>query len=199
MKSKNLPFNVTGDIIGQILRLRSNKNWNFAQDDEFKKMILPIIEYPNPLLKKKAEKIRDVNDPQIKELIFDMLETLDNAQGLGLAAPQIGKSVRLCIVKFDRTPKSKTYILINPKIKSKSLGKEILEEGCLSFPGQYLPIKRYKKVTVLAQDRKGEEIIIKADGILARAFQHEIDHLDGVLFIDRAGKKRKMVAFEDKK
>ena len=91
------------------------------------------------------------------------------------------------------------YMNINPKIKSKSLGKEILEEGCLSFPGQYLPIKRYKKVTVLAQDRKGEEIIIKADGILARAFQHEIDHLDGVLFIDRAGKKRKMVAFEDKK
>jgi peptide deformylase len=148
-------------------------------------MVLPILTYPNPLLKKKAEKIKDPKSSEIKELIFDMLETLEKANGLGLAAPQVGKSVRLCVVKNERNPGSKTYILINPKIKSKSWKKEILEEGCLSFPGKFMPIKRSKKVKIEAIDRKGEKIEIKAEGLLARAFQHEIDHLDGILFIER--------------
>jgi len=144
-------------------------------------MILPILTYPNPLLKKKAEKIKDPRNPEIKELIFDMLETLEQNNGLGLAAPQVGKSIRLCIIKFN----GKTYIFINPKIKSKSWKKEILEEGCLSFPGKFMPIKRSRKVKVEALDRKGEKIKIEAEGLLARAMQHEIDHLDGILFIDR--------------
>lgn len=153
-------------------------------------MILPILTYPNPLLKKKAEKIKDIGDPQIKELIFDMLETLENnSDGLALAAPQVGKSVRLCVIKHN----GKRYILINPKIKSRSLAKEIMEEGCLSFPGQFVPIKRSKKVKVAALDRQGNKTEIKADGILARAFQHEIDHLDGVLIIDRVDKKGKKI------
>jgi len=144
-------------------------------------MILPILTYPNPLLKKKAEKIKDPRNPEIKELIFDMLETLEQNNGLGLAAPQVGKSIRLCIIKFN----GKTYIFINPKIKSKSWKKEILEEGCLSFPGKFMPIKRSRKVKAEALDRKGEKIKIEAEGLLARAMQHEIDHLDGILFIDR--------------
>jgi peptide deformylase len=150
-------------------------------------MILPIINYPNSVLTKKAEKIKDVNDPEIRELILDMLETLKDAQGLGLAAPQVGKSVRLCVIVLD----GKKYILINPEIKSKSLGKEILEEGCLSFPGQYVPVKRHKKVKVKAQDRNGNLVELKAEGMLSRAFQHEIDHLDGILYIDRMEKTKK--------
>jgi peptide deformylase len=160
-------------------------------------MVLPILTYPNPLLKKKTETIEDPKSPEIKELIFDMLETLKDANGMGLAAPQVGKSVRLCVIKCDR----KTYILINPKIKSKSLRKETLEEGCLSFPGEYIPIKRHKKVKVTAFDRHGKKIEIKAEGILSRALQHEIDHLDGVLFIERANKKDalKMIEKENNK
>lgn len=145
-------------------------------------MILPIITYPNPILKKKTDTVKNPQDPRIKELIFDMLETLDNTpEGAGLAAPQIGSSVRLCVIKFE----GKTYILINPEIKSKSFRKEVLEEGCLSFPGEFLLIKRHKKVTVKATGRNGENIKIKAEGILSRALQHEIDHLDGILFIER--------------
>lgn len=144
-------------------------------------MILPILTYPNPLLEKKAEKIKDPKSPEIKELIFDMLETLEKNQGLGLAAPQVGKSVRLCVIKIE----GKTHILINPKIKSKSWKKEILEEGCLSFPGKFIPIKRARKVKVEAQDKNGDKVTITGEGMLARAMQHEIDHLDGILFIDR--------------
>ena len=144
-------------------------------------MILPILTYPNPLLKKKAEIIEDPKSLEIKELIFDMLETLEKKQGVGLAAPQIGKSVRLCVIKLD----GKTYILINPKIKSKSWKKETMEEGCLSFPGKYLPIKRSLKVKVEAEDHDGNKIKLEGKGFLARALQHEIDHLDGTLFIER--------------
>jgi peptide deformylase len=151
-------------------------------------MILPILTYPNKILEKKAEKIKDVRDPEIKELIFDMLETLNSSDnGMGLAAPQVGKSLRLCVIRFNR----RNYILVNPKIKSRSLGKEIMEEGCLSFPGIYVPIKRSKKVKVETMDRHGKKIEIKADGILSRAMQHEIDHLDGILFIKRMSKKDK--------
>lgn len=144
-----------------------------------------LIFYPNPILRRKAEKIKDPKSPEIQELIFEMLRTMEENDGIGLAAPQIGKSIRLCIVKKD----GKTHVLINPKIKSKSWSKEIAEEGCLSFPGKFIPVKRSKKIKVKALDKKGEEITLKADGLLARAFQHEIDHLDGILFIDREVKK----------
>jgi peptide deformylase len=151
-------------------------------------MVLPILSYPNPLLQKKAEKIKDVKDPEIQGLVLDMLETLENAQnGMAIAAPQVGKLVRICVIRFE----GKKYVLINPMIKSKSFAKEIMEEGCLSFPGKFINIKRSKKVTVEAMDRKGREIIIKAEGIFARALQHEIDHLDGMLILDRADKENK--------
>ncbi len=156
-----------------VSRLRGN--------DKYLMAVLPILIYPNPLLKKKAEEIKDPKDPAVRELIFDMLETMKKNNGLGLAAPQVGKLVRLCVVKFER----KTYILINPKIKSKSWSKEIAEEGCLSFPGQFILVKRSKKVKVTAQDKTDKKISISAEGLLARAFQHELDHLDGILYIDR--------------
>lgn len=145
-------------------------------------MALQIVEYPNEILKKKAKAIDDPKSSEIKELIFDMLETMEESGNvLGLAAPQVGVSVQLCIIRLD----GKTHILINPKITHKSLGKEVCEEGCLSFPGKFIPVKRSKGVTVKAYDRKGEKIVIKAKGLLARAFQHEIDHLNGILFIER--------------
>lgn len=148
-------------------------------------MILPIINYPNEILEKKTEEIKDPKDPEIKELILDMIETLKHAQGLGLAAPQVGKSVRLCVIMME----GKTHILINPEIKFRSLRKELMDEGCLSFPGEFIPVKRHKKVRVKALDRNGKEITIKAEGMLSRALQHEIDHLDGILFIERTSKK----------
>jgi peptide deformylase len=142
---------------------------------------LSIITYPNPILLKKTQKIKDVTKPEIKALIFDMLETMEKNNGLGLAAPQVGKSIRLCVIKLD----GKTHVLINPEIVSKSWRKSLAEEGCLSFPGQYISVKRSRSVKVKAQTRKGELVSISADGMLSRALQHEIDHLDGVLFIDK--------------
>jgi len=145
-------------------------------------MILPIITYPNEILREKTKKIKDVKALEIKELILDMLQTMEKSgNALGLAAPQVGASIRLCIIKLN----GKTHILINPKLSSKSWKKEISEEGCLSFPGKFIPIKRSRRVTVKALDKEGKEIVIKAEGLLARALQHEIDHLDGILFIDK--------------
>lgn len=147
-----------------------------------------LILYPNPILRQKARKItkEEIQSPEIQELIFDMLEVMEKNEGVGLAAPQVGKSLRLCIIKKD----GQTFILINPKIKSKSWSKEIAEEGCLSFPGKFLPVKRSRRVKVAALDKEGKKIILKGEELLARAFQHEIDHLDGILFIDRAIKTK---------
>ena len=144
-------------------------------------MVLPIKTYPDPVLRKKSKTIKDPTDPKIKKLVFDMLDTLEKSNGLGLAASQVGESLRLCVIKID----GKTFILANPKIVSTSLRKEVMDEGCLSFPGEFIPIKRSKKVKVTAMDKDGNLIEIKAEGMFARALQHEIDHLDGVLFIDR--------------
>jgi peptide deformylase len=148
-----------------------------------------IVLYPDPILRQKAKKIapEEISSPEIQELIFNMLETMEKNDGVGLAAPQIGKSLRLCVMKNE----GKTYVLINPKFKSKSWRKVVAEEGCLSFPGKFLSIKRSALVKVFALDKNGQEIVLKADGLLSRALQHEIDHLDGVLFIDRAVKNKK--------
>lgn len=143
--------------------------------------LLPIITYPNPILEKKTEKIKNPKDPAIQELILDMLQTMEKNNGLGLAAPQIGKSVRLCVAKV----KGKTYVLINPKITSRSWKKVVAEEGCLSFPREFFPVKRHKKIKVKAQNKNGQEIILEADDLLSRVLQHEIDHLDGILFTKR--------------
>lgn len=153
--------------------------------------ILPIITYPNKILEAQTKKVADIKSPETKELIFNMLETLEANKGLGLAANQVGKSLRICIIKFE----SKTYILINPKLKTKSWKKVVFEEGCLSFPGLYFPVKRHAEVAIEAQDRKGNKITVKADGMLSRAFQHEIDHLDGIVFTSRrvSAKKEKTI------
>ena len=146
--------------------------------------ILPITKYPSKILRQKAKKIKDPLAPEIQKLIQDMVETLRKAQGLGLAAPQAGKSVRLCVVEFE----GKLYVLINPKIINFSKSKIIMEEGCLSFPKKFLPVERPEKAKVMYLDKTGKRSKIKADGILARIIQHEIDHLNGILIIDKVKK-----------
>ncbi len=150
---------------------------------------LKIVEYPNPILLKKAVPVLNAKKASIKKLVADMLETMEKNNGVGLAAPQVGKSIRLCVIRVE----DMTYILINPRVTYKSYLKEVCEEGCLSFPGKFIPVKRHKKVRVKAQNEQGEEITIKAEGLLSRALQHEIDHLDGNLFIGKEAKigKRK--------
>jgi len=141
---------------------------------------LKILKYPDPILKKRCEKIKEIT-PEIRELALDMTETLTKNQGAGLAAPQVGVLKRIIVVQLGEGTKA----FVNPEIIKKTKEAEIFEEGCLSFPGVYLKIKRAKGVEIKAIDLDGKEIQIKTKGLVARIFQHEIDHLDGVLFVDR--------------
>ncbi|MBU2028336.1 peptide deformylase [Patescibacteria group bacterium] len=148
---------------------------------------LKILTYPHPLLEKKTQKVKNSQAPEIKRLILDMLEMMEKNSGLGLAANQVGQLVRVCIVKLE----GKTHIFINPRLKSKSWGKIVCEEGCLSFPGKFIPVKRSKKIKVEAFDKNGQKFVLKAENMLARAIQHEVDHLDGILFIEKEVKQKK--------
>jgi len=143
--------------------------------------ILPILTEPNPILRKRAEEVAYDLIPNVQELIVDMLETMKSAKGIGIAAPQVGKSLRIIIVNTDEKP----TVLINPVITRFSWRKSIDEEGCLSVPGKFGLVKRAKSIRVEAQDENGEPFEFKASDLLARVIQHEIDHLDGVLFIDK--------------
>ncbi len=142
---------------------------------------MKIITYPNPILDQKTEKIKTPLSSDIQKLIVEMRKTMRKNNGLGLAAPQIGKSLQLCIIEYAE----QFYIFINPKITAYSKEKNIAEEGCLSFPEKFLSIERFDKVKVRYLNEKGERCKIKATGLLARALQHEIDHLNGIVFINR--------------
>lgn len=155
--------------------------------------ILPIIKYPNKVLRAKARKVKDPLDPEIQKLIAKMIESMRSAKGLGLAAPQVGKSLRICIIEEPvcaKNEKAELRILINPKITSHSREKIKMEEGCLSFPGKFFEVMRPVCVKVRYLDEIGKSVKIKADKILARALQHEIDHLDGLLVIDKIKKTK---------
>lgn len=144
--------------------------------------MLDIIKNPNPILRKKAKPIADILAPEIQALIPKMLETMIAKDGVGLAAPQIGQSIRLIAIRH----KDSDLAMINPIIIKKSLLKEWDEEGCLSVPRIFGLVKRCKKVTVKYFDSKGRLHKLSGEGLLARVIQHEIDHLDGILFIDKA-------------
>lgn len=148
--------------------------------------LLNIVKDPDPVLRKKAVKLRKADDG-IRKLAQDMWETMLDAPGVGLAAPQIGKSIRLITVHMPEDEEDGTeeasYILINPEIV-KSTGEQLGSEGCLSIPGIAGNVKRADYITVKAMDLDNRPIRIKASGYLARILQHEIDHLDGVLFTD---------------
>lgn len=146
--------------------------------------VLEIRKYPEEILKKKAEAITDINE-DLHRLIDDMIETMYKANGVGLAAPQVGVSKRLIVVDTSpREANQSLIVLINPEI-SDSEGEILSEEGCLSLPGFITRLKRKEKILVKGLDRKGKEIEVQATGLLARALQHELDHLEGILLVDR--------------
>ncbi|MBU4601070.1 peptide deformylase [Patescibacteria group bacterium] len=146
--------------------------------------ILPILINPNPILRKKSTQIRrdEIKTKEFQRLCLDMAETMKEKDGAGLAAPQIGRNIRLVAVKTE----DGAVCMINPKIIKKSWAKELGDEGCLSVPDVFGRVKRHKKIICKYLDKKGKEIKIEAEGLMARVIQHEIDHLDGVLFIDKA-------------
>jgi len=149
-------------------------------------MLLEIKENPAPILREKTVKVKDVSAPEVQELILNMIETMHKAQGMGLAANQVGSDLKLCIVETE----GKLHILINPKITAKSRKKTLSDEGCLSFPGIFLAISRASEVQVRFLDQTGKPQKIKATDLFARAIQHELDHLEGVLFIDHLKKSK---------
>ena len=157
--------------------------------------ILEIKEYGDPVLREKALPVEEVT-PEILNLIKDMAETMYTASGVGLAASQVGVPKRIILVDGEEDG---LIVLINPMIV-KSEGEIVAEEGCLSVPDIYSQVKRSVKVTVKALNQNGDPIEITKEDLTARALQHEIDHLDGILFIDRIGRmERKMLLNKLKK
>lgn len=153
--------------------------------------VLKILIYPDPKLRRKSGPIEKI-DGNVEKLLDDITETMYHAPGIGLAAPQVGLNLRVCVIDVSpRDENSEGLIeLINPVIISAE-GVQMEEEGCLSIPGFVSEVKRKAKVKVQALDRSGKPFEIEGTGLLARAFQHEIDHLDGMLFIDRLSRLKR--------
>ncbi|MEG9432137.1 peptide deformylase [Terriglobus sp. ADX1] len=153
-------------------------------------MIYPIVKYPEPVLQKKAEPVTEFN-ADLKKLADDMFESMYAAEGIGLAAPQIGISKRMYVVDLSvgKNPVER-LVLINPEIIEKE-GKQTEEEGCLSLPDIRDKVNRHFRVRMRAQDVDGKWFEIDGEELLSRAFQHELDHLDGILFIDRLSRLKK--------
>ena len=148
-----------------------------------------IITLPHPTLRRKAHNVTDFG-PELQTVVDDMVETMRQAPGVGLAAPQVNVSLRIIVVEFgseeDEEAPKKLYTVINPEITRPSPETVLGTEGCLSVPGIVGEVERVEALTVKGLSRRGQPITIKAKGWLARIFQHEIDHLDGIVFVDRA-------------
>lgn len=151
--------------------------------------MLPVKIYNDPVLRKKALTVKKITEED-KRFIADMIDTMYAQDGLGLAATQVGVSKRICVISATASggnytqKKGEELIIINPKIIKKS-GVQTMEEGCLSLPGITSEVRRAFKLTFIFNDINGRETKMKAEGLLARIIQHETDHLDGILFIDR--------------
>lgn len=146
-------------------------------------MVYPIVKYPNPVLETAAETVSEFDTPELHKLLTDMFESMYAARGVGLAAPQIGISKRIAVIDTSNgQDPSKRLVLINPEI-IKVEGAQSEEEGCLSIPGFREHVKRAQRATVRAQDAKGQTFETSGEDLLARAFQHETDHLQGRLYI----------------
>jgi len=156
--------------------------------------ILPIFTAPDPVLKQKARRV-DTVDERVVTLMNDMLETMYKAPGIGLAAPQVGVSDRIIVMDIGKTEEDRQPIrMINPEIIWASEEENVYEEGCLSVPEHYAKVVRPRQVRVRYHDETFAKIELDADGLLATVIQHEIDHLDGVLFIDHLSSlKRHMI------
>ena len=153
--------------------------------------VLDILVYPDPALKRKSLPVTKLSE-DVLSLLDDMAQTMRDADGVGLAAPQVGKNIRVIVIDIPLPEEDKRefYELINPEIVS-SRGFQIGEEGCLSVPGFFANIRRKEHVRISALDRRGKRFTIDADGMLSRVLQHEIDHLDGILFFDRLGRLKR--------
>lgn len=147
-------------------------------------MIYPIVKYGDPVLETPAETVTEFDTPELNKLLDDMFESMHAAKGVGLAAPQIGISRRIAVIDTSAgQDPSKRLVLINPEVVHRE-GGQVEEEGCLSIPGFREPVKRASRATVRAQNAKGEQFEVTGDDLLARAFQHETDHLNGRLYIN---------------
>jgi peptide deformylase len=143
--------------------------------------VLKVRRYGDPVLRRRAALVEAIT-PEVRSLASDMIETMYDEVGIGLAAPQVGVSTRLMVVGDEEG--RGVQVLVNPAISAQG-GKVTAEEGCLSLPGVFAQVTRSEWVTLEAQDLEGRPVAVTARGLRARVFQHEIDHLDGVLFIDR--------------
>ncbi len=145
---------------------------------------MTILTIPSPILRTKSKNldITEIDSKKIKNLCFAMIKTMNQSDGVGLSAPQIGKNIRLIAINT----KDGAFCLINPKITKKSWAREWDQEGCLSVPGIYGKVLRHKKITCFYFNLKGKKLKLTAQGMLARVIQHETDHLNGILFIDKA-------------
>jgi peptide deformylase len=154
--------------------------------------ILPIRALPDPVLRQKAKRVRAI-DGSIKKLVADMIETLHADPGrVGLAAPQVGVSLRVIVIGI---PGEEDIVLINPEIVRRK-GERVVTEGCLSVPGYFGVINRAESVKAKGLDVNGKEVKIKADELLAQALEHEIDHLNGMLYIDHVESQEKLYKIE---
>lgn len=150
--------------------------------------VLQIRTLPDPVLRQKAKKVAKI-DASIQKLIDDMIDTLRaDPNRAGLAAPQVGVLLRIAVIEL---PEQELIILINPEIVEKE-GERIVQEGCLSIPGYFGEIKRAVTVKIKARDRHGKQFRLKAEGLLAQAFEQEIEHLDGILYIDHVASPKKL-------
>ena len=159
--------------------------------------ILDIITVPDPILRRKARKVTEFGS-DFQMLVSNMIETMRDAPGVGLAAPQVAISQRLVVIEYaededdenEEAPAAakKLYVLVNPEIVEKSEEMVVGIEGCLSVPDLVGEVDRHEKITVKALNRRGQLVKIKAEGWMARIFQHEMDHLDGILYTDRTDK-----------
>jgi peptide deformylase len=156
--------------------------------------IKPLIILPDPLLRQVSQPVERV-DSELTQLVDDMLETMYEAPGIGLAAVQVGVPRRLLVIDLAKEGEEPApLVFINPKVIRSSGERSTYEEGCLSIPDYYAEVERPASITVTSLDRTGKEVTTEADGLLATCLQHEIDHLDGVLFIDHISRlKREMV------
>jgi peptide deformylase len=160
--------------------------------------VIPIRTVPDPVLRQKAKRVKSI-DKAIEKLVADMRETVMAANGVGLAAPQVGVSLRVFVLRIPKKDeRNEEYCLINPEVVRRK-GERVLKEGCLSIPGYIGEITRSEQVRVRGTDPSGKEVKLRAEGLLAQAIEHEIDHLNGVLYVDHLESQDKLQKVEPEK
>src|SRR5262245_37412287 len=159
-------------------------------------MLRPIVKYGNPILQDKAAPVATVS-AEVDAVIDDMVTAMHAAPGIGLAAPQIGVALRICVIDLSVGRRAEDLrVMINPQFVER-VGTQLEEEGCLSLPGFTATVLRPKRATIRALDREGREHFVEGKELLARSLQHEVDHLDGTLFVDRVrGIKRRQIVWQ---